>query len=260
MGFRCYRATDHRLSPVMSSETTPRHPVLMWDNSKPTREACCGLKALGLSIITGWTFTVAMGSVCVSGLPCDVWGRNTLNNKSNIDIWPEFDEYNSQRVIYLEQFNNAWVIVCVWVTGLRSSQECLCTGKIHCKYIFPFSFSWLYLDYNHANEKCLPHISSTCWRDDVGVTKPHSSNRAIWSLWFAFLGWLLTPVWGLWLLSWETPGSWCCVFQREEEDGNLGCTATLCCRKRFPASGAAVEKDWAPPHCYKPPLYCGWGS
>lgn len=123
------------------------------------------------------------------------------------------------------------------------------------------SFSWLYLDYSHTNENCLPHISSTCWRDDVGVTKPHSSNRASWSLWFAFLGWLLTPVWGLWLLSWETPGSWCRVFQREEEEGNLGCTATLCCRKRFPASGAAVENDdWAPPHCYKPPLYCGWGK
>lgn len=123
------------------------------------------------------------------------------------------------------------------------------------------SFSWLYLDYNHANENCLPHISSTCWRDDVGVTKPHSSNRAIWSLWFAFFGWLLTPVWGLWLLSWETPGSWCRVFQREEKEGNLGCTATLCCRKRFPASGAALENDdWAPPHCYKPPLYCGWGK
>lgn len=147
------------------------------------------------------------------------------------------------------------------MTGLRSSQECLWTGKIHCKYIFPLSFSWLYLDYNHANENCLPHISSTCWRDDVGVTKPHSSNRAIWSIWFAFFGWLLTPVWGLWLLSWETPGSWCRVFQREEKEGNLGCTATLCCRKRFPASGAAVENDdWAPPHCCKPPLYCGWGK
>lgn len=110
-------------------------------------------------------------------------------------------------------------------------------------------------------KNCLPHISSTCWRDDVGVTKPHSCNRAIWSLWFAFLGWLLTPVWGLWLLSWETPGSWCRVFQWEEEEGNLGCSATLWCQKRFPASGAAVENDdWAPPHCYKPPLYCGWGK
>lgn len=123
------------------------------------------------------------------------------------------------------------------------------------KYIFPLSFPWLYLYYNQANENCLPRI----WSDAVGVTNPHSSNRALWSLRFAFLGWLLNPVWGLWLLTWETAGSRCCVFQREEEEGNLGCTATLCCRKRFPASGAAVENDdCAPPHSYKPPLYCGW--
>lgn len=127
------------------------------------------------------------------------------------------------------------------MTGLRSGQECLWTGKTHCKYIFPLSFSWLYLDYNHANENCLPHISSTCWRDDVGVTKPHSSNRAIWSLWFAFLGWLLTPVRGLWLLSWETPGSWCRVFQREEEEGNLGWESGMHC---YPLLSEEVSGKW----------------
>lgn len=41
----------------------------------------------------------------------------------------------------------------------------------------------------------------------------------------------------------------CSSVKREEEEGYLGCTATLCCRRRFPASGAAGENDdSAPPH------------
>lgn len=60
--------------PVMSSQTTSRCPGLLWDETNPAREACCGVKKLlwGALAITGSTSPVALWSVCkvcMSSLP-----------------------------------------------------------------------------------------------------------------------------------------------------------------------------------------------
>lgn len=132
-----------------------------------------------------------MGSVCVSGLPCDVCCHKTQSNISNIDLCFKFKRIQQCHL------NTVLELMCVAV--LSGYQEFSAHWKWILNTYFPYiiyfpDFIWKLLsDYNQANEKCLLRISSTCWRDAVGVTNPQSSNRSIWSRWFAFLGWLLTP-------------------------------------------------------------------
>lgn len=256
MGFRCYRATDHQLSPVMSSKTTSRLPGLMWDDSKPAREACCWVETFGCLCHNRIHISSSYG-ICLGFRPA-VWCVLPQDTKKHIQhrhvprvLWTQ--------LCHLVIVYKAWIDVCIWVAGLKRYQE-FCA---HWKYIlnthllnmtiinfFPDFICKLLSDYNQANENCLLHISSTCWRDAVGETNPQSSNRAIWSLWFAFLGWLLTPFEdsGYSHERLQNLGVMCSSVKQKAEEGNLGCTATLCCRKRFLASGAAVENDdCAPP-------------
>lgn len=70
------------------------------------------------------------------------------------------------------------------------------------------------------------------------------------------------PVWGLWLLTWETPESWCHVFQCEAESGRrksgMHCYPLLS-EEVFGKCCSCREWWLCPTTCsHKPPLYCGW--
>lgn len=70
------------------------------------------------------------------------------------------------------------------------------------------------------------------------------------------------PVWGLWLLTWETPESWCNVFQCEAERGRrksgMHCYPLL--SEEVFGKWSSCREWWLCPATFshKPPLYCGW--
>lgn len=116
-------------------------------------------------------------------------------------------------------------------------------------------------DYNQANEKCLLHISSTCWRDAVGVTKPQSSNRPVGLLGLLSLDDFLPRVRTLATHMGDSRILLSCVPAWSGKRKKVIWDALL-----PSAVGGGFSKwsscreGWLPPTTCspKPPLYCGW--
>lgn len=157
----------------------------MWDDSEPAREACCWVQTSGCLHHNRIHISSSYG-IWLCFRPA-VWCVVPQDTKEHIK------HTHLSRVLWLTAMSFSHCLKCLnWclylVGRIEEIWRILCTLKINSKHIF-FSiyivlyfpdFIWKLLsDYNQANENCLLHISSTCWRDAVGVTKPQSSNRPV---------------------------------------------------------------------------------